>query len=139
MNWYSTTGRKPWAPSPTASPAKRDSDSGVSSTRPSPKRASRPSVARKTPPSTPTSSPRTSTLSSSARARASARRTASTIATSAMLGLRDQEGALRGQVVGQLGMEVIEEAFRRLRRRRQIGLGRRLDLLAAGREQGFLL
>src|SRR3990172_3099816 len=139
VKWISATGRNPCAASPTDMPAISTSESGVSNTRPGPKRSSSPTVARNTPPSTPTSSPSTSTLSSSAMARASARLTASTRVTSAIARLRLDFGALPGEVGGQGGEQVVEHGFRRQGRRRQIGLDRRLDRGGAVGEQALLV
>ncbi len=65
-NWISQIGRMPARASPMPMPTIEDSASGVSSTRPRPKAAASPSVARNTPPRGPTSSPSTSTRSSAA-------------------------------------------------------------------------
>jgi hypothetical protein len=59
-NWISAMGSTPFSAMPIERPTMLDSASGVSSTRSGPKRASMPSVARKTPPSW-MSSPRTMT------------------------------------------------------------------------------
>src|SRR3569623_1454881 len=63
-NWISGTGRRPYAPMPTATPMMPQSVSGVSNTRVLPNLACRPAVARNTPPMKPTSSPITMTSGS---------------------------------------------------------------------------
>src|SRR5207245_6484698 len=78
------TGRYPSSASPWATATMLDSASGVSMTRSGPKRACRPSVARKTPPLRPTSSPRTQTRGSRSISSARASRTAWTRVRSAI-------------------------------------------------------
>src|SRR6266566_5650359 len=137
MNWISPTGFSPCAAMPTQSPLIRSSDSGVSNTRSGPKRCWSPTVARKTPPLTPTSSPSTTTSGSSSIARASAMLTASTSVASG-IGVSRQFAARARVDRRQLGIEVIEHALRRARRRCQITLDRGVDLLLAfARERLF--
>src|SRR4051794_33157865 len=69
---------------PTAVPRMPASASGVSTQRDTPKRSSKPAVARKTPPARPTSSPSTITSGSRASSPCSAALTASTRVSSAM-------------------------------------------------------
>src|SRR5579871_759995 len=76
-NWISATGRIPRMARPTEMPAIAVSAIGMSTTRSGPKRSSRPSVARKTPPRRPMSSPRTRTVGSRSISSRSASRTAS--------------------------------------------------------------
>src|SRR5581483_1302534 len=134
MNWISPTGLSPCTAMPTHRPLMSSSASGVSITRSGPKRFSRPTVARNTPPLTPTSSPSTTTLGSSCMARASARLTASTSVTSAM-GAALQLAPLGRVDVRQPGVEVIEHGLRRARPHGEIALHRGLDaLLAFGRQ-----
>src|ERR1700682_879476 len=78
-NWSSAIGMRPLRAAPMAAPTMADSASGVSSTRASPNRAYRPSVAPNTPPFRPTSSPITRTLSSRSISSSMAARTASII------------------------------------------------------------
>src|SRR5438034_146963 len=78
-NWISAIGISPFRAAPIATPTIADSASGVSSTRASPKRSYRPSVAPKTPPLRPTSSPSTRTRSSRSISSVMAARTASII------------------------------------------------------------
>src|SRR5689334_16486511 len=139
MNWISATGRKPWAASPTDRPEISVSDRGVSITRFGPKRASRPAVARNTPPSTPTSSPSTRTCSSSAKARASARLMASTRVKSRIAVSLDGCGTLFRQIVRQRGIDMVEHDGRTLRRHREIVRDGLLDPDAAVGEQPFLI
>src|SRR5271167_397577 len=131
VNWISDTGRKPCAARPTDIPAMTPSASGVSSTRSAPKRSSRPSVARKTPPSAPTSSPTTRTEGSSAIARARARLTAWTSVISGIAASLPRQLerclALVGEFFGQRLVGEIENRFEPLRRRGEIGLRRSLD------------
>src|SRR5438132_1608555 len=83
-NWISAMGIRPLSAAPIATPTIADSARGVSSTRASPKRAYRPSVAPDTPPFLPTSSPRTRTRSSRSISSEMAARTASIIRISGM-------------------------------------------------------
>src|SRR5216683_5809269 len=143
VNWISATGRKPCAASPTDSPAIAFSASGVSRTRSGPKRFKSPSVARNTPPSAATSSPRTRTLASSAMAWVSARLTAWTSVisgTGASLPHHAECGpALVREFLGQGLVGKIEDRFQPLRRGREIGLCRHVDLRRDLRQQPLLV
>src|SRR5690606_38126217 len=118
-------------------PAKVISSSGVSSTRSGPNCCCRPAVARNTPPLTPTSSPSTTTLSSWRLAYASAWVIASirvmgVFFCSAIALLTGNGGiALRGQVGGQLRVQVIEHRFHRLDLRLEVGVDLLVHLAAA--------
>src|SRR5262245_60178770 len=113
MNWISATGFKPVSAMPNAVPTIADSASGVSKTRCAPKRACRPSVARKTPPSWPTSWPITTTRGSLSSAWPSARLIAWTMTVSATATTRlDEAGVARvGQGLGACdrGIDVVED------------------------------
>ena len=96
------------------------SASGMSTTRSSPKRSCRPSVARKTPPLTPTSWPSTITRSSRSSASPSVERIASIIVISAISRPpAPPRGALGVQAPGRPRVDVVEE---------RLGAGRRARL-----------
>src|SRR5690606_34272331 len=131
---------------PIPKPTMPASASGVSNTRPSPKRACRPSVARNTPPITPTSWPNTSTRSSRPNATASASLTACTMVMpwrASATGARASaatEGLPGTPLVGaQLGVDVLDDlggggVGRRVglrQRRLQLGLELPLQLRLA--------
>src|SRR5438874_4467899 len=137
-NWNSATGRNPCAARPTDMPANTVSASGVSSTRSSPKRSSKPSVARNTPPFTPTSSPITTTLGSSSMARAIAMVTAPSIETSAISASRKML-ALPFQRGRQGFKQVVEHLYGRWRWQLQIFGNGGLDLLTAGGDELFFI
>src|SRR5579864_853444 len=103
-NWISAIGIRPLSAAPIATPTIADSASGVSSTRASPKRACRPSVAPKTPPLRPTSSPMTSTRSSRSISSAMAARTASIIRISGIGSLFLQDIVQRAGRFWQWGL-----------------------------------
>src|SRR5215212_4982832 len=133
---------------PTAVPTMPDSASGLSMTRSSPKSFCRPSVIRKTPPSLPTSSPMIRTLGSSSialrrpmlRPLASVilvisgsprncgapaeqfRGVASGTAPLERVEVLGEAVALGGELVGHLGVDVVEHAQR-------LGIGQRLASL----------
>src|SRR5262245_44175348 len=113
MNWISATGFKPVSAIPNAVPTMADSASGVSKTRCGPKRACRPSVARKTPPSWPTSWPITTTRGSLSSAWPSARLIAWTMTVSATATTRlDEAGVARvrqGLGARDGGVDVVED------------------------------
>src|SRR5688572_28788447 len=105
---------------PTAVPTMPDSASGLSMTRSSPKSFCRPSVMRKTPPSLPTSSPMMRTFGSSSIAlrRPMLRPLASVIFVISVGPFERVEVggiavALLLQLVGHLGVHVVEDAQRR--------------------------
>src|SRR3982074_1272285 len=106
-NWISATGMRPLSAAPMATPTMADSARGVSSTRDSPKRAYRPSVAPNTPPLRPTSSPSTRTRSSRSISSPMAARTASIIRISGMEQIvhrfgRFRHGGAAGLLQGRL-------------------------------------
>src|SRR6476469_7977926 len=107
---------------PTAVPTMPDSASGESMTRSSPKSFCRPSVMRKTPPSLPTSSPMIRTLGSSSIAlrRPMLRPLARVIFCVSAISAGSFEGgevrrvavALLGELLGHLGVDVVEHGHR---------------------------
>src|SRR5581483_7006255 len=139
VNWISATGFSPCAAMPTLTPAISASASGVSSTRPAPKRFCSSTVARNTPPFAPTSSPSTTTSASRAISCASAMLIACTMLTSAMAALLRRGRALRLQRSRQLREQVIEHRFRRRLRDREVGIHRLLHAFGAFRVQRLLL
>src|SRR3990167_8647117 len=146
MNWISSTGFKPCAAMPTASPAIIVSASGVSITRLKPKVSRRPAVARNTPPLTPTSSPSTTTSRSSYMARCRARLIASSRVSLASLmaalltsgDARAQHGARLGQRRRPLRIDVVEQRVERLRTGLFEGLHRLLYQTLALADQRLL-
>src|SRR2546430_6645115 len=122
-NWISATGIRPFRAAPIATPTIADSASGVSSTRPSPNRPCRPSVARNTPPLRPTSSPSTHTRSSRSISSASASRTPSISVLTAMSAL------LREQVAPQVGRDRLGGGLRGPDRLVHLGRALPLDAL----------
>src|SRR5215831_13535564 len=138
MNWISPTGLSPCAAIPTQAPLIKSSDSGVSITRSGPKRSSRETVARNTPPFTPTSSPSTITSGSSCIARASARLTASTSVDSGIVA--SLQLVTLGRVdLGKFGIEVIEHRLRRPWPHRKVALYRGVDARLTLDRESFLL
>src|SRR5215472_9276593 len=140
VNWISATGRKPSAARPTDMPAMSSSARGVSNTREGPKRLSRPSVARKTPPLTPTSSPSTSTRASISMARASAMLTAWTsVASATAVGPLHRLAALLRELRRQRRVEIVEDRRWRLRRHGHILVDGRGDLGRTVGQQPLLI
>src|SRR6476646_4700586 len=134
----SVTGRHPAMQRPMAVPRMPASASGVSTHRDSPKRSSKPAVARKTPPARPTSSPMTMTSSSRSSSTWKASLIASTMRSSAtptlaQVGRRRYVGVVEDQTRIGIGLRLGggDSCAHELGR---LGLDRRVELVTEDAE-----